>query len=112
MSHKLGLRQPITVLDIAKLSEEIFRVTLDVTSNGTIIHPLRFLFLDELQLTTVLREATPLLPVLIKYLKRILFLYTLGSRAYWFLHILHAGALATAYKLGGAFNPVWSAIRL
>ena len=107
-----GVLQTVTALAIARMAAEPFRVALDVTSNGTIIHPLSFLFLDELQLTTVLREATPLLPVLIKYLKRILFLYTLGSRAYWFLHILHAGALATAYKLGGAFNPVWSAIRL
>ena len=49
------------------MAAEPFRVALDVTSNGTIIHPLIFLFLDELQLTMVFIEATLLLPILIKY---------------------------------------------
>ena len=62
-----GVRQTVTALAIARMAAEPFRVALDVTSNGTIIHPLRFLFLYELQLTMVFIEATLLLPILIKY---------------------------------------------
>ena len=62
-----GVRQTVTALAIARMAAEPFRVALDVTSNGTIIHPLIFLFLDELQLTMVFIEATLLLPILIKY---------------------------------------------
>ena len=62
-----GVRQTVTALAIAQMAAEPFRVPLDVTSNGTIIHPLSFLFLDELQLTMVFIVATLLLTILIKY---------------------------------------------
>ena len=69
-------------LAIERLSAENFRVTLDVTINETIIRPLSFIFLDELQLITVLIKAASLLPIIIKYSKRILCPCALEARSY------------------------------
>ena len=100
------------VFVIVVLADEHYRVTLDVTSNGTIIHPLRFLFLDKIQLTKVLSKAEPLLPILIKDSKCILCPRALGAQSYQCLHILDAGALATSYDLVGSFHPIRLVIRL
>ena len=84
------------VFVIVVLADEHYRVTLDVTSNGTIIHPLRFLFLDKIQLTKVLSKAEPLLPILIKDSNRIMCPRALWAQADQFLHHLSAGSLAIA----------------
>ena len=83
-----------------------------MTSDGTIIHPLRFLFLYELKLTMVFSKTTPLLPVLIKDSNNIMCPRALWAQADQFLHLLSAGSLAIAYKIGGEFHPVCSTVRI